>query len=68
MYISGFIDSYKSGIYMDKLIFTPEKILSGKKNIVLIAVGNGQNDILEQLKKYNKKYLEDYYLLAPRQW
>lgn len=66
--VSGFIDSYKSGLYLEKLIYTPDEILENRGNIILVATVNGQNEILKQLESYNKKYIEDYYLFAPRCW
>lgn len=66
--VCGFIDSYKTGEYLDKPICVPDEILSDDNNIILLATVTGQTDIIEQLKIWNKKYTEDYYLLAPRYW
>ena len=68
MKISGFIDSHKSGLYLEKPIYTPDEVLDRGGNVVLVAVVNGQSEILKQLKICNKKYIEDYFLLAPRYW
>lgn len=68
MKVCGFVDSYKVGEYLHKPICYPNEILSNSNNIILLATVNGQNDILEQLRIWNKKYTEDYYLLAPRYW
>ncbi len=68
MEISGFIDSFKTGQYMEKPIYKPEKVLGNKKSIVLVATVNGQSEIIEQLEENNKKYIEDYYILSQRWW
>lgn len=66
--ISGFIDTYKSGYYLERPIYAPNEILGKEKTIILVATFNGQNEIIEQLKTRNKRYTEDYYILASRYW
>lgn len=68
MKISGFVDSFKTGHYMEKTIYSPEEVLGRNENIILVATVNGQSEIIERLEKNNKKYMEDYYILSQRWW
>lgn len=66
--IAGFIDSFKTGQYMDKVIYGPKEVLKRNDNIILVATVNGQTEIIEQLEQNNKKYIDDYYILSQRWW
>lgn len=68
MKIPGFIDSFKTGSYMERPISRPKDVLDHRENIIVIATVNGQEDIIEQLEKNNRKYIEDYYILSQRWW
>lgn len=68
MKIAGFVDSYNTGQYMKKSIYKPKEVLNSKKNVILVATVNGQSDIINQLEKNNKQYIEDYYILSKRWW
>lgn len=66
--ISGFIDSYKTGHYMGKVIYKPEEAIQSNENIVLVATVNGQTEIIGQLEQNRRKYMDDYYILSQRWW
>ncbi len=68
MKISGFIDTYKQGRFMQYEIFQPEKILDSRKNIIFVALYRGQNDVLGVLEQYGRTCNGDYFVLARRYW
>ncbi|MCM1038079.1 MAG: glycosyltransferase family 4 protein [Ruminococcus sp.] len=68
MNMAGYVDSYKTGIYRNKPIYEPQEILGSDNSIILVAVLNGQSEIIKKLKSCHREYTEDYYILAPRYW
>lgn len=68
MEIAGFLDSVRTGQYMGKTIYRPDEVISDTNNIILAAAVNGQTDMIEQLEKYGRQYIEDYYILSQRWW
>lgn len=68
MEVSGFIDSYKAGRYMEMPIYKPEEVLGNKEAVILVATVNGQNEIIEQLEECHKEYFKEYYILSQRWW
>lgn len=66
--ISGFLDSYKTGRYLDYPIEQPKDVLSFEKSIIFVAVENGQTEIVAELEAAGKRCNDDYFILAPRVW
>lgn len=65
--VDGFIDTYKQGEHLGYPIYSPQSIIN-KDSIIFIGTINGQEEIIEVLKKGNKKNNRDYFVLAPRIW
>lgn len=68
IHIRGYIDSYKSGTFLEYRIFSPSEILNKSDCIIFIAAVNGQNEIVETLEINQKCYCQDYFILSPRIW
>ena len=66
--IAGFIDSKKDGKFLEYEIFNPDEILKEENVVVLVAVVNGQNEILSRLEDSGLLYSKDYFILATRYW
>lgn len=68
MNVAGFMDSFQTGQMYGKVILNPEDVLTDDGNVVLVAALNGQAEIITQLERFQKKYIDDYYVLAKRYW
>ncbi len=66
--IAGFMDSNRSGTFFEHVIYEPKEILKKKNIVVLVAIVNGQQEILRQLKDSYKIYNKDYFILSARVW
>ncbi|MBR1702193.1 MAG: glycosyltransferase family 4 protein [Lachnospiraceae bacterium] len=66
--VKGMIDSNRQGTYDKYIIYRPEEVLSQENIIVILALYNGQWDVVSVLEKYQKVYLEDYFILTARAW
>lgn len=64
--LTGFIDSYRSGKYLEYDILSPDQMEDG--SYIMIATSNGQNDIIRYLQQQGKKYVKDYFILCRRWW
>lgn len=65
--IDGFIDSYKTGRYLDYEIFPEKDIFTDKKNIILVGVLDNR-DIVKILESYGYIYGYDYFHFQPLPW
>ena len=66
--ISGFLDTYKQGKYMEKDIWDSGEIIKEENSIIFVGAINGQNEMIEQLEENNKRYNQDFFIIAPRSW
>lgn len=66
--IKGFLDSGKSGTYCGYAVCHPDEVLLRDDAVILVAVLNGQNEIIEKLKMMEKRFNRDYFILAARWW
>ena len=66
--ITGFLDSNKKGTFKGYAIYYPDEILQKKESVILIAARNGQNEIIEKIKKCDMEFDKDYFMLAKRYW
>lgn len=68
MKIEGFIDSYKQGGHLGYSIKKPEEVIYDMENIVLVALSNGADEVLERLKQASRTYGKDFFFLGSRSW
>lgn len=68
MIIDGYIDTYREGEFLGKKVYKPKDIISDKNKIIMIAVLNGQYEILKQLEQNGKRCNKDYFILSARRW
>lgn len=68
IHIEGIVDSYAKGDCEGYHIVEPPRVLGDAGCIILVAVSNGQQEVMEELKRNGKVYGRDYYLMAPRFW
>jgi glycosyltransferase involved in cell wall biosynthesis len=66
--IVGFMDSNRSGTFLEYTIYDPREILNEKNIVVFVTVINGQQEIIRQLKDSCKIYNKDYFVLSARVW
>lgn len=64
----GFVDSYKTESFLSYPIYKPDDVLERPNIIILVAVFNGQEEIVEKLEEHAKVIHEDYFILSPRRW
>ena len=57
--IVGFMDSNRSGTFLEYTIYDPREILNEKNIVVFVTVINGQQEIIRQLKDSCKIYNKD---------
>lgn len=65
--LTGFIDTYKKGKFLDWEIYTFED-MPDKDSIIFVGTINGQDEIIRMLRKHSRIFNKDYFLLAPRRW
>lgn len=68
MKIESFIDSYKQGEYLGYSVKKPEEVIYDADTIILVALSNGADEVMERLKQASRTYGKDYFLLVPRRW
>lgn len=68
IYVNGFLDSNKGGMFMEYKIYNPNDILQRDNVVIFIAVTKGQEEITEKLKKRGKIFNKDYFILSNRVW
>lgn len=66
--VSGFVDSYKQGKFLELEISMPDVILQKKNSIIFVGVVNGQEEVIQTLEDYCRECNKDYFILAPRRW
>lgn len=66
--IKGFVDTYKTGTFMDSEIVKPDKIFLDKSCIILVGVKNQKIEIIGELEKRGFCYNEDCFLLETLSW
>lgn len=66
--ISGFLDSKKTGEFCKYKIYSPSDILQEKNVVIFVAVINGQDEIIEQLRKKQFIFNRNYFILSNRAW
>lgn len=58
--VEGFIDSYKVGSFLNKPIFSPEKILKKHNIYIFIATGGGRDFAIKYLLLNKYKYIDEF--------
>lgn len=66
--LGGVIDSKAEGDFMGYTVLRPRDVLVSKSSVILVSLGNGQWDVVDSLRQYNKTLGKDYYVFAPRTW
>ena len=65
--LTGFIDSYRTGQYMNYRIFSPDDIPDDKKNVILVGVSDNK-DIIQILDRHGYQYGTDYFVFGEIPW
>lgn len=68
IFISGFIDSKKSGKFCDYKIYNADEIIQKECTIIFIAAVNGQSEMIKKLEAVGKNFNKDYFILSARAW
>lgn len=66
--ISGFIDNFKRGRYLEYDILKPEDVLRNNQSLILVGVMQNNESIFQQLEESFFKYNVDYYTFTPKAW
>lgn len=66
--ISGFIDTFKNGRYLEYDILKPEDALGNNRSLILVGVMQNNESIFRQLEANFFRYNVDYYTFTPKAW
>lgn len=64
----GFIDSYNKEPFLSYQTYQTDKVLREDNVVILVAVYNGQEQVIKELEKYHKVNNENYFIFCPRKW
>ncbi len=68
IHITGYLDSKKKDYFLDYRVYQPDEVFDNESAVIFIAAVNGQNEMIDKLKRAGKDFNRDYYILAPRRW
>lgn len=68
IWLEAFLDSKKTGVFLDLRIDNPKEILRRENIVIFVAAENGQRDIISCLRSADLMYNTDYFILSKRVW